>query len=356
VLGLSQVAKYTSVLLYPIFALIALGRFAPELRALAARSRARDLARRGLVALSIALLFVVVSLAVVNVGFLFDRTLRPLGAYWFRSAVFARLAAALPGLRAPVPYPYLQGIDWGIANARQGVNVYLLGQLGRGGRPGEPFPEYYLVGWLFKVPLATQALVLAAAGACLGRWRRLELRRNEWTLLCPVLVYAVFFSFFNRLQIGLRHLLMVFPLLHVFAGSLVQEATPPRRTARWVIVGLVLYAAASVMSYYPHFLAYFNELVWDRKQAYRILADSNLDWGQSGWYLEQWLKRHPDAVVEPDSPEAGTIVVGVNWLTGVTGPDKYRWLREHFEPVGQVAYSYLVFKVTPEDLERIRLR
>ncbi len=42
---------------------------------------------------------------------------------------------------------------------------------------------------------------------------------------------------------------------------------------------------------YPHYLAYFNELV-DRRQAYRHLIDSNLDWGQDLPGLKRWLDEH----------------------------------------------------------------
>ena len=50
---------------------------------------------------------------------------------------------------------------------------------------------------------------------------------------------------------------------------------------RLLIGGLVLYLVVSVLSYYPHFIPYFNELVWDRTKAYRILVDSNLGWSQN---------------------------------------------------------------------------
>ena len=116
---------------------------------------------------------------------------------------------------------------------------------------------------------------------------------------------------------------------------------------------LLVYLVISVLSYYPHFLAYFNELVWDRKQAYRILVDSNLDWGQSGEYLERYLRDHPDVHFTPDRPRPGTILVSANDYSGMLRREQFRWLRENFEPVGHVAYSYLLFRVTPEALRRV---
>jgi hypothetical protein len=118
---------------------------------------------------------------------------------------------------------------------------------------------------------------------------------------------------------------------------------------------------ASTLSYYPHFISYFNEFVPDRKLAYRHLADSNLDWRGNEWYLKEYIRRHPGVIVDrqalqeaeiqgnsalPRKPQAGRIVVPVNALLGVNrNPEEYRWLREHFTPVDHIAYSYLVFDV-----------
>jgi hypothetical protein len=82
--------------------------------------------------------------------------------------------------------------------------------------------------------------------------------------------------------------------------------------------------------------------------AYRVLADSNLDWGQAGWYLERYLQAHPEAKLNPTGPVTGTVVVEVNDLVGITkDADFYRWLREGYRPVGTIAYAYLIFNLPP---------
>ena len=91
----------------------------------------------------------------------------------------------------------------------------------------------------------------------------------------------------------------------------------------------------SVFSYFPNYLAYFNEIVIDRTQAYRFLADSNIDWGQNVAELEIFLEEHPEYSFQPSQPTAGIVVVGVNELVGVVGkPEDFQWLRENYEPVG----------------------
>jgi hypothetical protein len=112
--------------------------------------------------------------------------------------------------------------------------------------------------------------------------------------------------------------------------------------------------AVSVASYFPHFIPYFNELTWDRLSAHRRLADSNLDFGQAEGYLIRYVEQHPEVIVEPAGPQPGTLLVGVNHLTGVLGgPERYAWLRENFEPVGHMAYAYLIYEISPEELRAI---
>jgi hypothetical protein len=145
----------------------------------------------------------------------------------------------------------------------------------------------------------------------------------------------------------------VLPVLFVFTGSLLRDAASLGRGHRVLVGGLVLYLVVSVLSYYPHFIPYFNELVWDRTKAYKVLADSNLGWSQNHWYVRRYLRRHPDALFEPRGPQAGTIVLSANKYVGLWSVEEYRWLRENFEPVGHIAYGHLIFRVTPEALRRV---
>ena len=65
------------------------------------------------------------------------------------------------------------------------------------------------------------------------------------------------------------------------------------------------------------------------------------------------LARHPEMAisVEPPGPRAGYVLVGANQLVGVYDPERYRWLRENFAPIGHVAYSHLLFHVPPDRLQ-----
>jgi hypothetical protein len=156
-----------------------------------------------------------------------------------------------------------------------------------------------------------------------------------------------------KAQIGIRFALVLLPLFYIFAGSLLKEASLLSVRLKAIFVFLLTYLAVSMFSYYPHYLSYFNESVWDRKMAYKVLADSNIDWGQGKKYFKEYMKNNPDAQFEPSFPIPGKIVVGVNKLTGVIDRGKYRWLKDNFEPVGHIGHSYLVYQISLEDFQGI---
>jgi hypothetical protein len=48
----------------------------------------------------------------------------------------------------------------------------------------------------------------------------------------------------------------------------------------------------SSISSYPNYLAYFNEFAGGSKNGYKILGDSNLDWGQDIFRIKKYLDEH----------------------------------------------------------------
>jgi hypothetical protein len=301
---------------------------------------------------------VFIALLLINAGYLFNGTLTSLDEYHFQSDLFESLQSALSPasfIRVPLPYPYLEGLDLVSFEDRTGfacARVYLLGQLS-----WEGFPGYYLIAFLFKVPLAIQVLCLLAALLYFADWKSGRFRREELFLLVPLLFFTIYFNLFNRAQYGIRFFLLIFPSILVFCGSLIARWSPLSRLQKLGIFALGGYLVVSVLSYFPHYIPYVNELVYDRRSAYKVLADSNIDWGQGGGRLAQYLKQHPTAQVRPAKPTAGQIVVDVNHLTGIVGdPERYAWLRENFSPSATIAHAYLVYDVSAKEVEAISPR
>jgi hypothetical protein len=153
---------------------------------------------------------------------------------------------------------------------------------------------------------------------------------------------------------GIRFLIIIFPLAFVFCGSLFREWKTKSIKIKTGGIVLVCYLIVSVLSYFPHYISYFNESVPDRKMAYKYLADSNLDWGQNRGALKRYLEQNPEIIWSPDGIVAGRIMVDPNYLVGIGLPGKYRWLRENFEPADHLFYSYLIFDVPEEAVDSLK--
>ena len=357
VLGISQLAKYSCVFLYPLSLLLGAAygirgegdARGPRFRSWTARSAA-----------VYSLLIIVVSLLMIQAGFLFDDVYRPLSEYEFKSDLFQSLQSRfswIEPLPIPTPYLFLQGLDWVVFNDATGSShgrIYLLGELRT-----EGFWSYYLVALLFKVPLAGLLLFGWAAVLVFQKSSFERFRRNEIFLVGLVVWFCVYDSFFFDAQTGLRYLLPAFPAAYILCGAVAGQwidATRRRKTVALVLLG---WFAASSLSYHPHYLSYFNALVTDRKMAYKILADSNLDWAQNFNYLKEDLEAHPGTKWNPETPVSGRIVVGASSLVGIYADhpaDRFAWLRDHFTPTNHIAYSWLVFDVTDEQLRSLEAK
>ena len=353
-LGLALLAKFTAVLLGPIFVLLAVVRFGPSVVSSFWR---RDVGRAGRAmgrGLGWAGLMLVASLLVLNAGFFFRGTGKPLEDYTLKSAFFCDLQSRLGFLNRvplPLPEPFVGGIDWTKFNEESGCGrgpSYLLGELRRG-----RFSWYFVVVFLYKIPLAIHGLLLLAAVHYVVRRRRYRFRHDEAFLVVPGAVLAVFLVFLCQAQLGIRHALMILPLAHVFVSSVLRGFPGASRRLGAVVGALVVYLVVSTLSWYPHFLSYFNELVWHRGRAYQILADSNLDWGQNDWYAHRYCKKHPGTHLNPTAPICGRVLISANRYLGISRPEEYSsWsrVRGRIQPVDHVACSYLVFEITPEFL------
>jgi hypothetical protein len=304
--------------------------------------------------------------------------------------------------------PYLKGVRAILDFSAGGRPAYLLGQYGPG------WWYYFPVALVVKTPLATLVALLLASGQRLRcsrqglrrsgqglRCSRQALRRSrqapaapatptdDLLLLIPPVAYFLA-SMASSLNIGYRHLLPVLPFVAVHIGRLAASpcslvSASPRLRARCLLpLALVIWLALSTLSIYPHFLAFFNAVGGGPQNGWRILADSNIDWGQDLKGLEAWIARegvdhvrlswfgsaHPEAYNIPydllpgvphgfsmwerppfdrDQPEPGIYVISVTNLLGVHFPDRdlYAWFRAR-PPDAKIGYSLFVYEVSAD--------
>jgi hypothetical protein len=354
-LGFAQLAKYTAISLYPVFAITFLIHDYSRLREEINKERRKGIQTELWRYFKYAVAMIVIGAAIINIGFLFNRTFTPLRDYQFRSELFRAIQTRID-FPVPTPYPYLEGLDWITAKERTNLGfiyVYLLGHT----RFGQGFHGYYIVASLLKVPIATQIIIwISLVAYFVNKQRRQFFWKNEWFLLSLVFFYTIYFNFFYKAQIGIRYYLIVFPLLYVFTGGLFIDWNHFKKFQKTILCILAVGTVCSVLSQYPNYLAYFNELIGNHKQAYKYLADSNLDWGQDNFALQQYKLAHHKVLKAPEIPsnitEPAIYYVSVNRLVGViNGPQPYQWLRENFEPMDTIGGSYLVYKITPAQMQ-----
>jgi hypothetical protein len=97
-----------------------------------------------------------------------------------------------------------------------------------------------------------------------------------------------------NLNIGLRHVLPVYPLMYIAAAILITLAL--RRWTKPIMIAVACLAGmlvAETLLSWPNYIAYFNFAVGGTKSGVKLLGDSNLDWGQDLPLLAKWQREHP---------------------------------------------------------------
>ena len=349
-LSLAQLTKFTAGYLYIVLvlALLASVLYARYGRENRYRIPGRQIAI--LLALTVICFFVF-----INAGFLFDKPFTTLAQYNFASRSFRELQQ-VPVLRAvplPLPRALIQGLDGMSYHNSTGAdfgNMVLLNQVRGPQLPrSDGFASYYLIAYGLKEPLGMQLLLVLGLVWIFRHRRPADLLDGEGLLLAAAGVFLIIPSLFSKSQVGIRHILPALVIFAILSGGAFQAwaGFPLRR--RLLLAGCVLYAAVSVGSYFPHMIPYFNEILTDRKLAYRYLADSNLDWKQDAWEVQRFLKNNPDVILEPKERVTGRILVNANLLAGVWPPKADYFVRaEGIQPVAQVGYAHFLFVVPPE--------
>jgi hypothetical protein len=249
----------------------------------------------------------------------------------------------------PPAYPFLQGLDMTKLHETTGTtfgNPYLLGEVRSISDPQfHGFKSYYAVAWFFKEPIALQILTIwGVLWVCRHRTRS-EVFRGEGPLIAAAIVLLVWLSFFDKAQIGIRHILPVVATTVILAGAAFSNFGDRSRRTRVVLVGLVAWMCVSTASYFPQLIPYMNEWVWDRKYAYKILGDSNLDYGQDSYLVNAFMLKNPDVVLNPVTPTCGRVLISTNHLTGILpiGPVRPLGWALRARPIGQIGYSHLLY-------------
>jgi len=317
-LGLALATKIQAILLLPLLLVI----FSAHARTLRAHPKAS--LKTAAAAL---LLFLVVPLILINLVYLHP---------------------PLIGGNGILPSEFISALEQKIFHAEEGHFAYLMGKYSEQG-----WWYYFPLSILFKTPLAVLILLVPA----------LIRKPSRDTLLFLLLPVAVFLAagMRSRVNIGLRHVLMIYPFLDILAAAGAARLWNMKLRSRALVLAGPVAAAALLVSMAfsaaliaPHQLSYFNLLAGGPDNGHKLLIDSNLDWGQNDKYLDRYVRGRTGPVkIDPDAfiPVTGRILVNVNALYGVLsgGPEAYKWLRP-YSPVRKIAHTWFEYDIPAADL------
>ncbi len=183
-------------------------------------------------------------------------------------------------------HAYLYGLNAVADHNAGGHPSYLLGM-----RSDTGWWYYFPVVFMVKSTMAALGAALLLLGAGLWQaWRRQWVSPMTLGLALPPVLYFVF-SMTSGINIGMRHILPVYPFLYVgVAGWLATRAN--RRRGVYVLAALAALQIGECARITPDYLAFFNELAGGPGRGPEYLVDSNIDWGQDVKKLGVWLDSH----------------------------------------------------------------
>lgn len=299
-------------------------------------------------------------------------------------------ASGQPIIRAPAHY--FLGVLRVFHQTSEPHNTYFLGQVNAYGSH-----LYFPIVYFIKEPLAWWALiiiVLLFLGTQLQRpsretfHRMSEFIKNhlaEFAMILWVMIYWAA-SINSTLNIGVRHLLPTYSFAIILvSGLLVKISFKNKKTLTTYYLALSALLGWYVIEnlhVYPYYLTYFNQTVGGPAGSYQYVNDSNLDWGQDLRRLADWVKQNNIPRIETDyfgwadpvyymgqtyeqlwsskyrdaqdfksrNDTDGWMAVSATFLKGSEGspqfprPINYTWL-ESFQPVTVIGNSIFIFHI-----------
>jgi 4-amino-4-deoxy-L-arabinose transferase-like glycosyltransferase len=246
-----------------------------------------------------------------------------------------------------IPAEFFKGIALQAQHSAEGHEAFLAGEWRKTG-----WWYYFPLALLWKLPVPWLILTGIALILFIRRYR-------QWTLaeVAPWLTAGVFFgiALTSSINIGIRYLLPIFPLLAVGAAwQLSRYPLIPAAGCVWLAVVMALA--------HPHYLEYCNEFIGGTRNGYRYLVDSNYDWGQDAKRLARWNTDRGQPPFElrffgglsvvryygvtapraSSTNRSGLLVISA---TELMGPE-WDWLRAEHTPRERITHTLFLYDLT----------
>lgn len=251
-----------------------------------------------------------------------------------------------------IPSDYFKGLGWLLRHTAYGQESFLLGDVSSRG-----WWYYFPVVFSAKTPLPTLIIFLISI-ILLIRFRK----NHPFAILMLIAATSYLaFAMLSKANLGVRHLLPMYPLLFVLGGYLV--------THKNKLIGIVLPSALVMLLVlefvrsYPYYLPYFNQLYHGSNNGYKIATDSNLEWGQDLKRIKHYIDTNQiekpyleyywnglssisyygieSRFLSDFKPgDSGYIIIGATALQS----GRYPWL-QNYTPIERITPSVFVYKI-----------
>lgn len=308
--GLALAAKHSGILVFPIILFLAVFETLRRIRSARVLSNGeRDAPVRFAGRLTASLLLIgVIAVAILWASYGFHSQPRagfdalPRAAEYaahLKHPLQAKLVSGLASWHL-LPEPYLYGLaDVGVT--AEFSHSYLLGTI-------YPHGQWFYFPVAFAIKSTIALLLLLLLLPVMLVVTRMERWREMVFMVVPPAVYLLV-AMTSGLNIGVRHILPIYPFLAILAGWAAWLLIECKRRWAPLIALLLLFDIASSVRSFPVYLAYSNELWGGPSNTYKYLSDSNVDWGQqlkaTKQYLDSrqvdhcWFAYFADVVAQP---------------------------------------------------------
>jgi len=402
-LGLAQLAKFSAVLLFPIFGitLISYALFRKEKIdfSFLGSGKIRRVWLKNLY-FYVATFVVVLIIHGVLIGLVYELNIFRMPPGKIHQLIDTQLYGGAQNLVSPYlhkmadnvilqPYAqYLIGFFMVFGRVAGGNTTFFFGQV-----TNQSFRAYFPMVFLMKETLPFLILLLFSTAVGITMilknnlpsfpkkvWSNIKNYFSEhiaeFSMLSFVALYA-YVSITGNLNIGFRHLFPILPFMFImiskevmaFSGRIAKNY----RKFLWSIVLLLLvWLIAETAFAYPFYLAYFNETVGRTMNGYKYVTDSNVDWGQDLKRLKKFVDENNIPKIRVDyfgggdvehylgdkaiiwhadmGQEPGWYAIAATFLQNslyykiTRGEPDYEWLRER-EPYANIGGSTLIYKI-----------
>jgi len=360
--GLALISKFNFLMFIPIYLFTGLLVF------LTTATHERKIYLGRIILLSVVIIFI--GSAILNFSYYFNYEPFPLSKVlkkisWIGNVFpfFGNLEKQkiMANIFLPIPYNYLRELECVIDESHHGHPAFLMGCFSNKG-----WLYYYLVAFFIKTPIPVLIfLILSIYSTVKNPMLRDKSKIGEYFLWIPPLCIFLMVSL-QHCQIGIRHILPVYPFIFVIMSRIVYSEFMKKKNFRIFFAVLITWLIFSSVSIFPHYIAYFNELMGGPNQGYKYLLDSNLDWGQDLLGLKNYMEKNKIKKIKlsyfgntkpeyynieyeelSSGPTTGFIAVSANHLQGIGlegGYERYLWLKK-YKPIAKIGYSIFVYDI-----------